>query len=69
MNNIQILETLSRIIDKLHNAMDEIEDIADNEIPKSKAQHYLFEAEMEINGVIDEFETIVIINGNRSGAV
>lgn len=69
MNNLQILQALNRIIDKLHNGMDELDDIADNEIPKAKALHYIMEAEMELYGVIDEFEDMTINDGSRSGAV
>lgn len=69
MTSAQILYSLSQIIDKLHNAMDEIEDVVDNDIPKVRAQNYLLQAEMQITDVIDEFEVMAIHDGSRSGAV
>lgn len=69
MNSMQVLESLSRVVDRLQSAIDEIEDINDNEIPKSRVQHYLFEAEMEINDIMDEFEMLSRDDGSRSGAV
>lgn len=69
MNKLQVLELLSRSVDKLHNAMDEIEDIEDNELPKHKAFHYLLEVEMELNSIIDDLETLAVLDGTRSGAV
>ena len=69
MNKMQILETLNGIVYTLQNAMDEIDDIADNDIPKSRAQHYLIDAEMSINSLIDDIDDQAIIDGTKSGAV
>jgi len=69
MNKMQLLETLSGIVNKLHNAMDEIGEIEDNEFPKHAAMHYLVEAEMDIATVMDDLETLAVLDGTKSGAV
>lgn len=69
MNNHQFLESLSRVVTSLQNAMDELDDISDNDIPKQTSLQYLLRAEMEINNIIDELEIATILDGTRSGAV
>lgn len=69
MNKVQQLELLNKIVNSLHNAMDEVDDIKDNELPKSAAMHYMMNIEMALNGLIDEIDSEIMIEGHRSGAV
>lgn len=69
MTNLELLEALSRVVTGLHNAMDEINDIPENEIIKKNAMQYMIHTEMEVNHIIDEFEASAITEGTRSGAV
>lgn len=64
-----MIEILNGILTQLHNAMDEIDDVADNEAPKSKALKYMIDAEMTVNNLMDDIETEAIIDGTKSGAV
>ena len=69
MNNMQVMETLSKVLDKLYNALDEIDDIVDNEIPKQRAEAFLAQAALEIDYVIDELDNQAVIDGTKSGAI
>lgn len=69
MTNLELLEALSRVVTNLHNSMDELDEVADNKIPKDNALQYMMKAEMEVNHIIDEFEASAISEGTRSGAV
>lgn len=67
MNKMELLESISRIIDCLHNAMDEIEEIEDNIIPKERAQTYITHAEVRLTGLMDDVDELPLFE--RSGAV
>lgn len=69
MNNLQILGRLDNLITQIHNAMDEVGDIQDNEAAKDQAIRYLVQAEMTVYKIIDEVDAVAIANGERSGAV
>lgn len=69
MGKMEMIDSLSRIVNKLHNAMDEIGEIEDNEFPKHAALHYVVEAEMEIHNLIDEIDMMASLDGTKSGAV
>lgn len=69
MNKVQVMESLSQILNKIYNAMDEVGDVEDNEIPKSKAEKYLIEAAMDVDTLIDQLDNDTYIEGQRSGAV
>lgn len=64
-----VLESLSKILDKIYNAMDEVDDVVDNDIPKSKAESYLIMAAMEVDALMDELDTEAYNDGTKSGAV
>lgn len=69
MNNMQVLESLSKILDKIHFAMDEVEDVVDNEIPKMKAESYLLSAEISVMELMDQLDNDAYTSGSKSGAV
>lgn len=69
MTTMQTLELLSRIQTALHNALDEVDDIQDNDVAKEQAIKYLMEVEGNLFHVIDVLEEKVITEGLKSGAV
>lgn len=69
MTNVQVMERLSKILTKVYNAMDEVEDIADNEIQKENAKSYLLSAAMDLDNLGELLDNEAHINGEKSGAV
>ena len=69
MNKLQTMETLSKILNNIYNAMDEVGDIADNDLPKSKAESYLILAAMEVDDLMDKLNDDAHLDGTKSGAI
>ncbi len=69
MNKLQVMESLSKILNKIHFAMEEIDDVVDNDLPKSAAQKYLINASMQVTELMDKLNDDVYLEGTKSGAV
>lgn len=69
MTNMQVMERLSKILTKVYNAIDEVEDVVDNEQPKNNAKHYLLSAAMDIDNLSELLDNEAHIQGEKSGAV
>lgn len=68
MTNIQIMETLNKVLNDLYNTLDELDDIEGNETVKIKTEGMILNASMVIDQLIDDLDNQAHIEGMKSGA-
>lgn len=75
MKNIQIMETLSSIIDKVYAGMDHVDDmvVVDGDLHSQKckddAERQLLSAAMQLDDLFGKLENEAYHSGEKSGAV
>lgn len=69
MNNIQVMETLHKILNDLHYALDELDDVQGNEVAKTKTETIIFNASIALDHLIDDLDDEAHLDGTKSGAV